>query len=65
MATRTDAKFVRHARERLGLSQPAFGELLGVSKRTVIRWEMGNSPLKRRDRIAIAMLVEQAAKRIA
>lgn len=66
MTELTDAALVREARERLGLSQTAFGQRLGVSKRTVIRWEQGE-PMKRRDRVAIKTLVEhpRASKRIA
>jgi DNA-binding transcriptional regulator YiaG len=62
----TDAKFVRKSRARLGLSQTAFGERLGVSKRTIIRWEQGTQ-LTRRDRVAISLLVAhpRASKRIA
>jgi DNA-binding transcriptional regulator YiaG len=61
----TDATLVREARERLGLSQTAFGKRLGVSKRTVIRWEQGEN-LKRRDRVAITSLVQhpRAAKKV-
>jgi DNA-binding transcriptional regulator YiaG len=61
-----DGEFVSQAREQLGLTQTEFGERLGVSKRTVIRWEQGDTPLKRRDRVAITLLVErpQASKRI-
>jgi DNA-binding transcriptional regulator YiaG len=61
----TDAVLVREARERLGLSQTAFGQRLGVSKRTVIRWEQGEK-IKRRDRVAISTLVEhpRASKKI-
>lgn len=52
------ADFVRRARERLKLNQTEFGDLLGVSKRTVIRWEQGG-PLKKRDRIAISLVAER------
>src|SRR5215813_406545 len=58
----TDPDFVRDARERLGLTQTEFGAQLGVSKRTVIRWE-GGAPLKRRDRVAITLLVERPRAR--
>lgn len=34
---------IKDERERLGLSQPAFGELAGAAKRTVIDWEKGVS----------------------
>jgi DNA-binding transcriptional regulator YiaG len=64
--SRNDPEFVRTSRELLGLTQAEFGERLGVAKRTVIRWEMGDTPLKRRDRVAITLLIErpQASKRI-
>jgi transcriptional regulator with XRE-family HTH domain len=54
-----EAHFVRAARERLGLTQTEFGDLLGVTKRTVIRWEQGSS-LKQRDRLAIRRLAANA-----
>lgn len=34
---------LKEERERLGLSQPAFGEIAGAAKRTVIDWEKGVS----------------------
>ena len=34
---------LREERERLGLSQPALGEIAGAAKRTVIDWEKGKS----------------------
>lgn len=58
MSTNATAAFVRAAREHLGLTQTEFGERLGVTRRTVSNWERG-SPLKRRDRIAITLLVER------
>lgn len=36
-------KRFKEERERLGFSQPAFGELIGVGKTTVINWEKGAS----------------------
>lgn len=36
-----DKREIRERRKRLGLSQEKFGELLGVSRRTVIDWEAG------------------------
>lgn len=38
-------KEVRELREALGLSQEALAQLLGVSTRTVSRWECGTSEL--------------------
>ncbi|MDP2805533.1 MAG: helix-turn-helix domain-containing protein [Gallionellaceae bacterium] len=34
---------LKEERERLGLSQPRFGELAGCVKQTVIQWEKGAS----------------------
>jgi DNA-binding transcriptional regulator YiaG len=51
------AEFARQARDRLGLSQTEFGARLGLSKRTIIRWEQGEIALKRRDRAAIRLLL--------
>ena len=56
---KADAKFVRNARKQLALSQPAFGKLLGVSKRTIVRWEAGDTSPTQLERIAITSLVEQ------
>lgn len=39
----TIEKRLKEERERLGLSQPGFGELTGVVKQTVIQWEKGAS----------------------
>lgn len=36
-------KRFKEERERLGFTQPAFGELIGVGKTTVINWEKGAS----------------------
>lgn len=36
---------LREARQQLGLSQPAFAALCGVSERQVIRWERGATPV--------------------
>lgn len=36
-------KRFKEERERLGFSQPAFGDLIGVGKTTVINWEKGAS----------------------
>ena len=54
--------FVRGTRKRLGLTQVEFAKLLGVTERTIIRWEQPGSTLKRRDRIAIEGLAAQAPK---
>lgn len=37
------SKRLKAERERLGLSQPKLGELVGAGKTTVINWEKGSS----------------------
>ena len=59
---KTNGAFVRTARDKLGISQVEFAERLGVTSRTVIRWEQQGSGLKRRDRIAITLMLEQPRK---
>ncbi|MFC0267261.1 helix-turn-helix domain-containing protein [Kushneria aurantia] len=39
--TRMEVSTAAQARHRMGLSQLAFAELLGVSKRTLQEWEQG------------------------
>lgn len=34
---------LRHERERLGLTQPQLGQIVGVGKTTVLNWEKGAS----------------------
>lgn len=38
---------IRALRERLGMSQTAFGEALGSNQTTVSRWERGTNPAGR------------------
>lgn len=38
----TIAEMIRQARQRVGLSQVAFGAIVGVSGAAVSRWENGN-----------------------
>jgi DNA-binding transcriptional regulator YiaG len=40
--TPTELKAIR---AKLGLSQAALAELLGVKRNTVVRWEMGKHPM--------------------
>ena len=35
---------IRELREKLGLSQEAFGKLVCASRRSVMRWEAGKQP---------------------
>lgn len=36
---------LRRTRERLGWSQTQMGETIGVSRRTILRWEKGQWPV--------------------
>ena len=54
----TDAELVRQARETLGISRESFGELIGVNRRTIQRWENGENPL----RPGTAALIERLVK---
>lgn len=38
---------LRSLRDRLGLTQAQLGNLLGVTRNTVARWEMGLHPIPR------------------
>ena len=44
---------LREWRFRLGLSQEAAAELLGVHKDAVASWELGNSPIAKQTQLAI------------
>ena len=56
--------FVRTSRETLGLTQVQLAERLHVATRTVIRWETGESAVKRRDLIAIEKMVKRKRGRV-
>jgi len=53
---RITAKGVRALRKKLKLSQAQFGELVGVSGPTVLKWEHGSGLLKFRSRTRGALL---------
>jgi transcriptional regulator with XRE-family HTH domain len=56
----------RLIRQAAGLSQQDVAEILGVNKRTVIRWERGlGSPARRTNAIAYAQLMAKLAERVA
>ena len=42
------SKAIREGRDRLGMSQEALAERLGVSRQAVSKWEMGTSVRSRR-----------------
>jgi DNA-binding transcriptional regulator YiaG len=54
---------VREARRRLGLTQLAFAERVGVERVTVMRWETKRSPVGRTAAILIQLLAKAAPKR--
>lgn len=41
-----DNKFVKSLRTDLGLTQKVFGDVLGVAKKTIEKWEQGSNPIK-------------------
>jgi predicted transcriptional regulator len=51
-----DDKFVKAAREYLGLGVEAFADALGVKRRTVWRYEKGD-PVSKTTRLAIERLL--------
>jgi DNA-binding transcriptional regulator YiaG len=48
---------VKEARETLGLTHKVFAEKIGVSRRTVYRWERGQSKPRPGDAMLIGKLV--------
>jgi transcriptional regulator with XRE-family HTH domain len=54
---------VRRTRERLGMSQSRFAELIGVSPNTVARWERGELGMRPTTARLITLIV--GGKRIA
>src|SRR5215831_7578211 len=57
-----DPEFVKGARSRLKLSQAAFGEQLGLDRRTIIRYEQGD-PLPVQTKLAMQYLLAMKRKR--
>jgi transcriptional regulator with XRE-family HTH domain len=57
-----DPDIVKEARTKLGLTQADFGALIGVSNRTVIRWEQGENKLGPGLPLLIERLVERHAR---
>jgi DNA-binding transcriptional regulator YiaG len=53
-------KEVRAARRKLGLTQAAFAQRVGVERNTVTRWEMGILTVGRTAGILIRFLAQQA-----
>jgi transcriptional regulator with XRE-family HTH domain len=51
-----DGAWLRQTRERLGLTQAALGEAIGLHPNTVARIERGELPLERVTRLAVEHL---------
>ena len=51
-----DGKFIKAAREHLGLGTAEFAEALGVKRHTIWRWERGD-PVPKTTRLAIERLL--------
>lgn len=62
MTKHVDGTYVKNARAALKLNQIEFGKELGLNKRTIVRWELGEVKLKKRDRLAIAALLQRARR---
>lgn len=56
--TKAIGERIKHGRELMGMTQPEFGEIMGVSWRTVQMWEYGEHPPYRHMR-RIAEVLEQ------
>ena len=39
-------KFVKELRQKLNMTQTVFAEILGVTKKTIEKWEQGKNPVK-------------------
>jgi DNA-binding transcriptional regulator YiaG len=59
---RFSARSVRAQRQRLGLSQPDYAKLIGVSPMTIYNWESGNSR-PRDEQLAALVAVRKLGKR--
>lgn len=52
-----DGKFIKAAREHLGLGTSAFAEALGVKRHTIWRYESVGDPVPKTTRLAIERLL--------
>lgn len=59
---KTDAEFVRDAREKLGLTQAELADKLGIERRTIMRYE-GSTPLPLTTRFALMYLLSRRRKK--
>jgi DNA-binding transcriptional regulator YiaG len=52
---------LKHIRKRLGLTQTGLGDLLGVDRNTITRWEMGLHPIPQTaSKLLVLILASQA-----
>ena len=56
------SKAIREGRDRLGMSQEALAERLGVSRQAVSKWEMGTSVPSPENRRALSEIWGQTFK---
>ena len=56
LGARISSKMIKRMRDRLGLTQAALADLLGVSAQTVYQWERKNGPLQLRGRTRAAVV---------
>lgn len=54
---------LRQARRRLGLSQQALADALGLSRRMIIAMEQGDKSIERRTELAVRYLTEISCRR--
>jgi DNA-binding XRE family transcriptional regulator len=59
---KTDAEFVRSAREKLGLTQAELADKLGIERRTIMRYE-SKTPLPLTTRFALMYLLRGRRKK--
>lgn len=59
VATQVSPWEVRHAREKMGLSQTEFGKFIGCSRATVERWESGAEDIRGPAAFAIDLINRQ------
>lgn len=57
------AEVVKTIREATGLSQEAFGAKVGKSRKTVIRWELGQTEPRYEDIVRIQALLQKTTKK--
>ena len=60
---KSDADYIRSLRAKLKLTQVEFAALIGVDRRTVIRWETGKHPMLRGMRFEIEHKVSRWKQR--